>query len=268
MLTVIHLSDLHIHISKKDPDNKNAQRLVQHLINRYGSGAKGSRYVVLTGDLTDDGDLRQYRNLQAQVLTPLAKRFTLLPAPGNHDYAWKGNVFKPRTPAYFARTVVQPCQKAAGPGRFPCFTARPRQRVVFIGLDSADPKDKVHLAAGIVDAEQRATLAALLKAPAHRKRLKVVYLHHHPFDRGLGGKLKEADKLLEVLACNAQLVLFGHRHKHEAFFGWHHVPLMLASGKVTEVAGGNALTYRVLEISKGEVQRVYSEEIARAPGTA
>jgi len=268
MLTVIHLSDLHVHKRKGDPDNKNAAWLVKHLIDRFGGQAKADTYVVLSGDLVDDGDLRQYRHLEAEVLRPLARRFTLLPAPGNHDYAWLGNLLKPKSVGLFDQFVVQANQKPVGPGRFPRVTEHARERALFVGLDSADPDGRVGCAEGIVDATQRKELAKVLRAPQYKTFYRVVYLHHHPFDRGLAVKLNEVDKLLEVLGRNAHLVLFGHKHQHGAFYGWHHVPLMLASGKVTEAASGNALTYRVLEISKGERQRVYTEEVGRAPGTA
>ncbi|MBN2561102.1 MAG: metallophosphoesterase [Phycisphaerae bacterium] len=264
MLTVIHLSDLHIHKSRAKPDNKNADMLVNHLIRRFKPRGNDRTYVVLTGDLTDDGDLRQYRQLQVRILEPLAKDFTLLPVPGNHDYAKYGNVLHTSSVARFAQYVRQEHQKGAGGLSYPCVTVDQRDRAVFIGLDSADPQGIAWFAEGVVGPKQSAALADVLAAPEHQDRLKVVYLHHHPFDRRITLKLQQADALLGVLERRADVVLFGHKHKHEAFFNWYHVPLMLASGKVTEPAGGNALAFRVLEISEGKLTRVHSEEIPPA----
>jgi 3',5'-cyclic AMP phosphodiesterase CpdA len=264
MIRVIHLSDLHIHKRRSDPDNRGAETLVAHLTKRFKGYKQGDTFVLLTGDLTDNGALRQYKMLKTHVLDPLAEHFTLLPAPGNHDYAWLGNLLDRAAPPRFAKYVRQSHQMPSGANAYPCHTVHPIDRIVFIGLDSADPCGKVGCATGIVDKVQRDALKEVLKAPAHRNRLKLVYLHHHPFDRGLAVKLHEVDELFSVLSRHADLVLFGHKHKHEAFFGWCHVELMLASGKVTEATGGNALMYRVLEIDKGTLKHVYSEEGACA----
>ena len=105
MITIIHLSDLHIHGKASKPDNQNAVCLVDYLLAKYGHMAKRETFVVLTGDLVDDAALKQYRNLKRVVLDRLGARFTLLAAPGNHDYAWKGNIFTPKGPKRFKAYV-------------------------------------------------------------------------------------------------------------------------------------------------------------------
>jgi 3',5'-cyclic AMP phosphodiesterase CpdA len=48
----IHISDLHFHRSKKD--NKDAVKLLKLIEQRYSA-----HYLVVTGDITDDGDAEQ-----------------------------------------------------------------------------------------------------------------------------------------------------------------------------------------------------------------
>ncbi len=266
MLAIIHLSDLHIHKDDRKSDNKNAKLLVKHLIERFAGYAKTKTCVVATGDLTDDATLVQYKKLQTHVLQPLAQQFTLLAVPGNHDYARWGTFFDRQAPARYERYVLPHLQINQGSAnrKYPCITARPGEAVVFFGLDSADPLDQVWFAEGCIREDQRQALDALLADPKYKDYFKVVYLHHHPFVRWVGMKLDGAEDLLKILSRRADLVLFGHKHKPEAFFRWYHVPLMLASGKVTEAVGGNTLAYRVLEVDQGQIVRVTTEEIASA----
>lgn len=259
MVTVIHLSDLHIHRSDAKADNLNAKALVRYLSQRFGGFPKSSTYVVLTGDSVDDGAAAQYSQLRTNVLSPLSEHFTLLIAPGNHEYAFAGFLFDDAAPKRF-RDCVRPFVASA---RFPCVTANREEKVLFIGLDSADPSEQQFIAEGIVTKEQRGQLARRLADPQYEGYFKVAYLHHHPFLRSIGMALRESEKLLRVLSGNVDLVLFGHKHRSEAFFGRYRIPLMLASGKVTE-PNGNALTFRVVCIEPGRHPIVHTEEIPAA----
>ena len=259
MVTVIHLSDLHIHRSDAKADNLNAKALVRYLSQRFGGFPKSSTYVVLTGDSVDDGTAAQYSQLRTNVLSPLSEHFTLLIAPGNHDYAFAGFLFDEEGPKRF-RDCVRPFVASA---RFPCVTANREEKVLFIGLDSADPSEQQFIAEGIVTKQQRKQLARQLADPQYEGYFKVVYLHHHPFLRSIGMALRESEQLLRVVSGNVDLVLFGHKHRSEAFFGRYRIPLMLASGKVTE-PNGNALTFRVVSIEPGRHPIVHTEEIPAA----
>jgi len=268
MVTVIHLSDLHIHRDNLKSDNRNARKLVKHLLDRFRGCAKTKTFIVLTGDLTDDGGLPQYRNLAQAVLRPLGIRFSLLAAPGNHDYAVKGNLFRKVAVGRYAEHVVGHLKIGHWAGadqKYPCVTVQRSEGVVFAGLDSADSSDQAWFAEGYVGQDQCKCLTDVLAEPTYKDYFKVVYLHHHPFDRRFTVKLQGANRLLRAISERVDLVLFGHKHKHEAFFRWRGVPLQLASGKVTEAAGGNGLAYRVLEIEGGRYGRVHTEEIEQAP---
>jgi 3',5'-cyclic AMP phosphodiesterase CpdA len=259
MVTVIHLSDLHMHRSSTNPDNLNARVLVNYLCERFHDAPKSKTYVILTGDNVDDGTAAQYSRLRTNVLSPLSEQFTLLIAPGNHDYAFAGFLFDEKAPKRFRDCI----RSFVASAKFPCVKANREEKVLFIGLDSADPSEQQFFAEGIVAKEQRERLARQLADPQCERYFKVVYLHHHPFLRSLGMALRESEELLRVLSGNVDLVLFGHKHHSEAFFGRYRIPLMLASGKVTE-PNGNALTFRVVCIEPGRRPLVHTEEIPAA----
>jgi 3',5'-cyclic AMP phosphodiesterase CpdA len=259
MVTVIHLSDLHIHKSSRHRDNLNARVLVNYLCRQFRDAPKSNTYVVLTGDNVDDGTAAQYSRLRADVLSPLGQRFTLLVAPGNHDYAFAGFLFDKGAPRRF-RDCIRPFVTGT---RFPCVTENREEKVLFAGLDSAGPFGQQFFAEGVVAKGQRERLARHLADSQYEGCVKVVYLHHHPFVRCIGTALRESEALLGVVSGNVDLVLFGHKHRSEAFFGRYRIPLMLASGKVTEPKG-DALTFRVVRIGRGRQTLVHTEEIPAA----
>lgn len=260
MVTIIHLSDLHIHGSDAKADNRNAKVIVKFLCEQFKARPKTKTYVVMTGDLVDDSTLKQYNRLRAGVLGPLSKHFTLLAAPGNHDYAYVGNLFNRGAPKRF-RNCLGPYVKSLD---YPAVTVNNAEHVLFVGLDSADACDQQWFAEGVVGRQQREALANSLEDPKYRKHFKVVYLHHHPFVREPFMALRQSGELLKVLAERVDLVLFGHKHRSEVFFGRYRIPLMLASGKVTE-SRGDALAFRVVEIEPEKKMVVHTEEI---PGAA
>lgn len=259
MVRVIHLSDLHLHKSNGESDNRSAKALTEYLRAKFKGSPKSKTYIVMTGDLVDDSTAKQYRRLETDVLAPLSERFTILAAPGNHDYAYAGNLFASAALKRF-RERVGPYVKGTV---YPCVTVNKKEGVVFIGLDSADRYDKKWFAEGVVGEKQRTALDAHLDDPVHKGYFKIVYLHHHPFLRSLFVALREADELLRVLSKRpnrVDLVLFGHKHHSEVFFDRFRVPLMLASGKVTERVG-DALAFRVVEIESRRIVKIRTEEI-------
>ena len=257
MIRLIHLSDLHIRSRSTRMENENAKALVDDLIDRYGSGPKSKTVVVLTGDLVDDGKEKQYENLEEVVLTPLRRAFQVVAVPGNHDYALWGNVFDEDARARFDTHV-----RKIPPYPMPWVDkiVAPRERkVLFIGVDSADPGDKEFLADGIVDAEQRAEIGNILDDTEYRDFFKVVYVHHHPFLRHWFVAFQEAEAFLRLIRGKVGLVLFGHKHVHESFWSRYGISTMVASGKVTAPVA-DALAYRVIELDRTGSPRVSTAE--------
>jgi 3',5'-cyclic AMP phosphodiesterase CpdA len=152
--------------------------------------------VLITGDLTNDGDAAVWAELMA-TLEPLEA--PLYPLPGNHDD-------RELMRAAFARLELFPAQ---GPL---CFAVG-LGPLCLIGLDSLIPGDP----AGRLGAEQLAWLDARLAEQPDKPTL--VALHHPPFRTGIDHMdammLEDGDALAAVIGRHRQVerVLCGHVHR-------------------------------------------------------
>lgn len=255
-MRIVHLSDLHLHASQADSDNCNAFVLAHDIISRF-SRADDQTIVVATGDLTDDGTEPQRANA-LEWLLQLKGFFRVFSCPGNHDYAWQGNVFDP--------SAAEPFRKLIGASQFP--TVWHNGEVTLIGLDSADPEDWEWFAEGVIGGRQLSELSSLLDIAAEHNRLPILYLHHHPFCRDLGMPLVDSEELMRVLTEKRPgpqpVLLFGHRHISELWIERKGLAQIAASGKVTEADANGVLRYRVLTIQERRVVDTRVQEIAAA----
>jgi len=55
MKKFLHISDLHIH--RQEQKNADVARLLEFISETYPE-----HYLIITGDITDDGDKKQYEN--------------------------------------------------------------------------------------------------------------------------------------------------------------------------------------------------------------
>ena len=136
--------------------------------------------VLITGDLTNDGDAPVYAAFAAMVARLRAPFFVLT---GNHD----------------DRALIRQTFAAAGylPGKGPLCYALDRFAVRVIALDTLVPGEPC----GQLGAEQLAWLdARLCEAP---DKPTMVALHHPPFRTGIGhldrSMLRDADALAAVI---------------------------------------------------------------------
>lgn len=257
MTTFIHISDLHIHQRNTHPDNINAIKLVDYIIQRY----QGKPLVVLiTGDITDDGCKKQYKNAY-QILLPLVQAgFTLLPAPGNHDYGYKGNIYTEISQQYFqdhllAKLLNNPSAQQKNikmEQLFPMVTEH--SDTIFIGLDSVvgNENELLHFASGEIGALQRERLNNILCDFKGSDKAIVVYFHHHPFDRQWVMEMDDAKQLLSMLASRVDIVCFGHDHKSQPYNDRLGIDWMLASGKSTKPTSQDKLQFREISMTKNE----------------
>jgi hypothetical protein len=79
-------------------------------------------------------------------------------------------------------------------------------------------------------------------------KTRVLVLHHHPFQRTIGLKLKGADRLMKVLGGNCEMVLFGHKHVYEKWKNFKNIPYIISSHKSTAEQYGGKLEYVVIRI--------------------
>ena len=82
-MKILHLSDLHFHRSNQD--NKETIKTLDTVNSKYPK-----HYIVVTGDIVDDGHEEQYKNAFNKL-----KQFKnrIFVAPGNHDFGAAGNFF-------------------------------------------------------------------------------------------------------------------------------------------------------------------------------
>jgi 3',5'-cyclic AMP phosphodiesterase CpdA len=152
--------------------------------------------LLITGDLTNDGDLSAYREL-ATMLDEL--RFPLYPIPGNHDNRKGMREIFPALEALAAEDTL--CYAVDD---FP---------VRIVALDSlVDGEPYGQLGEAQLD-WLRATLSAAPDKPT------VVMLHHPPFKTGIGhmdwSMLRDAEALAAAIRDHPQVerVLVGHVHR-------------------------------------------------------
>jgi len=91
---------------------------------------------------------------------------------------------------------------------------------VLIGLDSnLMTRNPLDFACGKIGLWQRYWLKRILRR--HANKVRIVYFHHHPFDRTPWTGMRDARQLMKVLEGNCELVLFGHKHQPGTWINEH-----------------------------------------------
>ena len=248
MVRFIHLSDLHIRKDMKKTENKNCIKIVDFIIKKY-ENEPIKPIILITGDIVDDGDEKQYK-AAVKILKPLTEYFTILACPGNHDYGPCGNFYTEKSQALFQKYILGNLlnnkeAKKAGITLEDIFpTEHTVDEVVFIGVDSVvgNENEFGHFASGEVGEKQRTALAEKLKAIGQMGKKAVVYFHHHPihYQSGINKPFMEMDdakQVLRILATQADFVCFGHRHETGVYSSEDidaDINYILASGKTTK----------------------------------
>lgn len=190
--------------------------------------------VIVTGDLTDDGD--GYELVDA-AFRPWRERRRLFAIPGNHDlylFPISGSGRPRATPESkraawraFAEKLGLELDEAAG-GAWSVELPEVEGGAVLVGLDSCSrPQRRFFRHNGAIGPAQIAWLRALAATPAWKNaRHRLVALHHHvvPLPHGVGRRapseigmrLDDAREVASVLdEVGATLVMHGHRHISE-----------------------------------------------------
>jgi len=186
--------------------------------------------VLVTGDLTDDGD--GYELVEA-AFASYKRRGRLLAIPGNHDlylFPLAGSG-RPRATSEGKRAAWRAFAARLGLDLHPCGAwskAIPEADAIVVGLDScARPQRRFFRQNGAIGPAQLGWLRELAASPAWSgARHRLVALHHHvvPLPHGVGKsapseigmRLDDAKTVAEVLnEVGATLVMHGHRHVSE-----------------------------------------------------
>jgi 3',5'-cyclic-AMP phosphodiesterase len=190
-------------------------------------------FCVVTGDIADNAAPHEYRKALAP-LSYIQKHMPLELVPGNHDCGVKGLWATQARYDEYHQFVARLTGEKRNAGSYP--TVLDHKGFRFVGLDSTQGvlKRPWLLARGKLGTPQLEGLNAALSTDLP----VVVFLHHHPFYRGLGLELTDAGPLIATLAGAYHLLLFGH--KHEASVRGR----MLAACKTPESRGFRLINLR------------------------
>ncbi len=204
----IHVSDLHFHRSKDD--NQEAVKLLAFIAKQYPA-----HFLIVTGDITDDGDPQQY-DRAFDALCAFQGRIFI--CPGNHDFGAAGIMYERARARRFD-------EKLAGPlGQNGTFAGSTQpvvnlvkeggDQVLLIALDTNLETDTpFDFACGEIGKSQLRALDVILGNPGNAAMTKFLLFHHHPFMRNDPFmELKDAGRLWPVVYRRLDVMLFGHRH--------------------------------------------------------
>jgi 3',5'-cyclic AMP phosphodiesterase CpdA len=222
---IIHLSDLHIGLSEKEVAN--AKRLFFWI-----ATDQPGTVVLITGDITDLATEEQLQEA-ALLIEELSETNPVLIVPGNHDYAWAGNIL--REDGW--KNWQQCLGNRFGGSREIVDGLRVTKisNMAFFSVDSGDPRDEEISARGYIsEALAEALKESLVKS---WDPTRVVFLHHHPFDSGFFTKLHGSEIFMEAITGNCEILLFGHRHRFGIWEKRENSPMIVASHKSTDEFG-------------------------------
>jgi len=186
--------------------------------------------VVVTGDLTDDGDGYE---LVESVFRAWKERGRLLAVPGNHDlYAFPlAGSGRPRATVESKRAAWNGFARRIGLDLGPTggwVRAVPEANAVIVGLDScARPQRRFFRHNGAIGEAQMGLLRDVARGAEWKEaRHRIVLFHHHivPLAHGVGRgappefgmRLDDASAVAALLDdIGATLVMHGHRHVSE-----------------------------------------------------
>jgi Icc protein len=186
--------------------------------------------VIITGDLTDDGE--GYELVEASF-APWKKRGRLFAIPGNHDlylFPITGST-RPRPTAESKRAAWRSFAERLGLALDECgawHSVLPEASAVLVGLDScARPQRRFFRHNGAIGEPQLAYLRGVAGSQEWKDaRHRIVALHHHvvPLPHGIGRgapteigmRLDDARNVAEVFGeLGVTIVMHGHRHVSE-----------------------------------------------------
>jgi 3',5'-cyclic AMP phosphodiesterase CpdA len=237
-MKIIHLSDLHFHTSNKK--NRKALETLKKVKEKFAD-----HYIVVTGDIVDDGHVKQYDNAFKALKSFKGRIFI---APGNHDFGAVGNFYSLEKARLFDEKLSIPL----GQGGTFVSENKPVVNVVQEGNDSAmfialdtnlETNHPFDFACGKIGEKQLSDLSAILNNPTIPGMKKILFFHHHPFMRNDPFmELKDAKRLARLIYNKVDIVLFGHKHEMAKWENRWGVDYVLASDNSPGKAKVNRIT--------------------------
>ena len=211
MIKIAHVSDLHFH--QAAINNKKAVSLLKKMQKAYPFNT-GYNYLLITGDITDDGDKVQYAKVFA-ALKPFVGH--LLLTPGNHDYGPLGNFYSEDSAKafddYLLRKLSINHHFIEKQPMIDVLDDTQGTRVLAVGLNSVvNTEIPFDFARGEIGDEQLTSLQSILSDSKYADMHKLVYLHHRPQKcNDWFYELVDAEDLMAILnQTGVDIVAFGH----------------------------------------------------------
>ncbi|MFN8590323.1 MAG: metallophosphoesterase [Thermomicrobiales bacterium] len=202
-ITFVHMSDIHLTTPGQLAGGRDSPRR-NGLLQRIQRLETPPAFIVISGDLSDDGSIASYEVLKQVLAESVAPGIPVLLALGNHDHR-----------AHFRQVVLG--ETSPDPEARYCYS-RLIDGLRVIVLDSVIPGED----GGVLGEAQLAWLAAELAQPAPRGHL--IVLHHAcrlaaPVHHAPAFIVRDVEALAAVIAPHAATVrgvLAGHSHQANA----------------------------------------------------
>ena len=260
-MKIIHLSDLHI--GQSDNLEKCNQIADWILENR---DIHQSELVIISGDLVDDGQTWQFEQALGFIDRLRQGGFTVLAAPGNHDYGPNGFRESSTSQQDFSELI-------SGVKEYPALFIIEGQAIVILDSMAEEIRNmEIWGAQGYLGKEQLQKLDQILDDLAENPAVEniVLTMHHHPFDYLFYHGLRDRDDLKGVISRRREspprvnALLFGHKHIENRFndpeddkeelFG---IDLIYASGQTVERKSDGKMVLPVIDLDDKTVKRYF-----------
>lgn len=210
------ITDIHIGFEPGNPDEPNLHRL-RAVLERLFDGPNQIDLLLLTGDLTENGDAESYVHLRAALASAPCP---VLPIPGNHDDR---------------AALAQAFPQLGEAGGFQHYVHDAGDLRLLL-LDTIEPKRH-----GGAFCDARAAWLSQRLAEA-RDRPTMIVMHHPPFVSGIDWMDPDPDepwiaRFAEATRGHAQIktVLCGHLHR-SIVTGWQGAALAVCPSTAPSVA--------------------------------
>ena len=228
MKKFIHLTDLHLSSNENlnKLTNYNSHKTLRKLIKKINSINPLPDFILISGDLTNSGDIKSYECLKEIITQILPPTFLAL---GNHDQrATFNHVFKniKSSKPYFYNHLFE--------------------YLNLITLDTSSP-GKI---SGEINVEQ---FKFLKKSLSENKNVPALIIMHHPprfserspnwisLDNKSTKKLKKTLEDYKILA-----IICGHLHVNQMNF-WHNIPVIISNGLYSSIDFLESYEFSIVE---------------------
>ncbi len=221
MLTIYHVSDLHY--GTKSPHNNKADYLLTQLKADWDKNTAANKYLLVTGDIVDDGTEINYATAM-DALLPFKDKIIVI--PGNHDYGYiESVIYSARAARYFDHPFSTNLGMLNPSANF--FGKIPYQvtlddhngnKMKLIGLNSCKQTSAWNdFARGEIGTAQLGRLKEILDSD--NTTPKLIALHHIPNKEAVPEMvmtLEDREQLIDAVGKRSYAFAFGHQGWFEA----------------------------------------------------